>query len=137
MTTKSKIQEQVLVNFFSNPEDKRAANVDVLRNALEVLFFYLEEEQGDMDGEELEEFTDFLWRVTVAAFSSTNIDIIGKDENGRYVAVFEPHASVKDFLIKEDSGMDGHIFYEDIIDPIELDSGFGLHEKKMLKITER
>lgn len=137
MTTKSKIQEHIVVNLFSNSEDKRAANVTVLRNALEVMFFYLEEEQGDMDGEELEEFMDFLWRVTVAAFSSTNMDIVGKDENGRFVAVFEPYSSVKDFLIKEDSGMDGHVFYEDIIDPLELDSGFGLHDRKMVEITER
>ena len=137
MTTKSNIQEQILVNVFSNSEDKRAANVTVLRNALEVMFFYLEEDQGDMDGEELEEFMDFLWRVTVAAFSSTNMDIVGKDENGRFVAVFEPYSSVKDFLIKEDSGMDGHVFYEDIIDQLGLDSGFGVHDRKMVNITER
>lgn len=137
MKTKNKVQKNVLINAFTDPEEKRAANVLVLRNMLEVMFFYLEEDQGDMDAEELEEFMDFLWRIVVAAASSTNMNIIGVDSDGRYLALFEPFTSVKEFLIKEDSGMDGHVFYEDVIDPLNTDSGFGLHDAKMVKINKQ
>jgi hypothetical protein len=136
MAAKNDINKDISVVPFFKEEDKRAASVSVLRNIFEVMFFYMEEEEGDMDGEELEEFTDYIWRVVCAGIASTNMNIIGKDENGRYIAVFEPYSSVKEFLIKEDSGMDGHVFYEDIIDPLGLDSGFGLHDKKMTEITE-
>lgn len=136
MATKNDIMKQIAITAFSTEEEVRAASVTVLRNMFEVMFFYMEEDEGEMDGEALEEFTDYLWRILCAGISSTNMNIVGKDENGRYVAVFEPYSSVKEFLIKEDSGMDGHVFYEDIIDPLDLDSGFGLHDRKITKITK-
>lgn len=133
MTTKNSI-DSITVHHFANQDEKRAANSSVLKNMLEVMFFYLEEEQENLDDDdEMDLFTDFLWSIAVSALSSTNINIIGKDENGRYIATLEPCESVKEFLIKEDVGEDGHIFYEDHLESIGSDSGFGRHDDKLMR----
>lgn len=127
--------ENITVKRFSSKDEKRAANSAVLKNMLEVMFFYLEEEQENLDDDdEMDLFTDFLWSIAVSALASTNINIIGKDEEGRYIAVLEPYSSVKEFLIKEDVGEDGHVFYEDHLESVGLDSGFGRHDDKLMKM---
>jgi hypothetical protein len=126
--------DNIAVQRFANEADKRAANARVLKNVLEVMFFWLEEDQENLDDDDqVEIFTDFLWSIAVSALSSTNINIIGKDENGRLIATIEPYESVKDFLIKEDIGEDDHVFYEDFLESVGLDSGFGRHDDKFMR----
>jgi predicted RNase H-like HicB family nuclease len=120
---------------FLDEKSKRAATVDVLENVMKVLFFYLEEEQEDLEEEgAMEDFSDFLWDITVSAMASTGISVIGKDEDGNYIAKFSPAKSVKEFLIKEDIGKEDHVFYEDYLEDLGPDSGFGRHDNKMMEL---
>ena len=134
MATKN-LTDAISVQRFVSPEEKRAANVDIMKNIYEVMFFWLEEDQEDLDeDDQMDVFTDFLWSIAVSAMSSTNINIIGKDEQGRYVATLEPYSSVKEFLVKEDVGEEDHIFYEDYMESVGLDSGFGRHDEKFMRM---
>ena len=121
------------IDFFVDEGSKRAAAVDVFENVMKVLFFYLEEEQEGLDEEgAMEDFSDFLWDMTVSAMASTGIKILGKDNDGNYIASLKPAKSVKDFLINEDIGKDDHIFYEDYLEDLGRDSGFGRHDEKII-----
>lgn len=123
------------IQSFSSAEEKRAANAQIMKNIFEVMFFWLEEDQENLDeDDQMDVFTDFLWSVAVSALSSTNMNIIGKDEQGRYVAVLEPYSSVKEFLVKEDVGEEDHVFYEDYMEPVGPDSGFGRHDDKFMRM---
>lgn len=134
MTTKN-LTDQITVQRFTSPVDKRAANVEVMKNIYEVMFFFLEEDQKNLDeDDQMDMFTDFLWEIAVSALSSTNINIIGKDEDGRYVATIEPYSSVKEFLVKEDVGEEDHLYYEDFMEPVGPDSGFGSHDDKLMRM---
>lgn len=126
--------ENISVERFANEDAKRSASVDVFKNILEVMFFYLEENEENLEEEgQLDDFTDFLWAITTSAMSSTNINIIGKDEKGRYIATLEPYSSVKEFLIKEDIGVEDYVFYEDYVESLAPDSGFGRHDDKIMR----
>lgn len=124
-----------IAEYFSDEKSKRAATVDVFESIMKVLFFYFEEDQENLDEEgEMEIFTDYLWDITVSAMSSVGINIVGKDEDGNYIAKLRPPKSVKQFLMTEDIGKEDHVYYEDYLDDIGRDSAFGLHDDKIIKI---
>jgi len=134
MATKN-MTNSLNIQAFSSAEEKRAANAQIMKNIFEVMFFWLEEDQENLDeDDQMDVFTDFLWSIAVSAMSSTNINIIGKDEQGRYIATLEPYSSVKEFLVKEDVGEEDHVFYEDYMESVGLDSGFGRHDDKFMRM---
>jgi hypothetical protein len=66
--------------------------------------------------------------------ASTGINVIGRDEDGNYIAKISPAKSVKEFLIKDDIGQDDHVFYEDYLEDLGSDSGFGRHDDKIMEM---
>lgn len=132
----NKNQEVVISEQFSTEAERRAAAVAIAERIMKVLFFYFEEDQeGLLDSdEEIDNFSNYLWTISGVALSSIGINFVGTDENGRIVATLDPCPSVKEFLIKEDIGQDDHIFYEDLLEDIGPDSGFGLHDNKIVQI---
>jgi hypothetical protein len=124
---------EINIEEFTEEQAKRAATTEILDRIVKVMFFWLEEEQEGLDEPEaMDEFSDFLWTVAVSAISSVNINIFGKDENGKYLATIEPCASSREYLISEDVGEEDHIFWEDYLTDIAPDSGFGRHDDKIM-----
>ena len=120
--------------YFSTEDERRAVAVAIGERIMKVLFFYFEEDQEDLDQDgAMDDFANYLWDISSSALSSIGISFIGKDERGRIIAALEPCSSVKDFLISEDIGEDDHVFYEDFLDDVGPDSGFGKHDNKILK----
>jgi hypothetical protein len=133
-------QEVAIVEYFSDEETRRAANVEVLQNVLKVLFFWVNEreedifdEEGEVNESEMSNYTDFLWSITCSMMAATGMKIIGKDETGKYVATLEPSTSVKDFLIKQDIGTDEDIYWDDILEDMEPDSGFENYDDYLMR----
>lgn len=133
-------QEVAIVEYFSDEETRRAANVEVLQNVLKVLFFWVNEreedifdEEGEVNESEMSNYTDFLWSITCSMMAATGMKIIGKDETGKYVATLEPSISVKDFLIKQDIGTDEDIYWDDILEDMEPDSGFENYDDYLMR----
>jgi len=128
----NKNQEVVVSQYFGTESERRAAAVAVGEKIMKVLFFYFEEDQEELDDEgAMDEFSNYLWDVTSSALAAAGISFIGKDDRGRIIAALEPCASVKEFLINEDIGEDDHIFYEDYLEDVGPDSGFGRHDEKL------
>lgn len=132
--------EITIAEYFSDEESKRAANVEVLRNVLKVLFFWVNEreenifdEEGEVNEDEMSDYTDFLWSITCSMMAATGIKIIGKDETGKYVATLEPRPSVKEFLIKEDIATEEDVHWDDTLEDFELDSGFERHDDYLMR----
>jgi hypothetical protein len=133
-------QEVAITEYFSDEETRRAANVEVLQNVLKVLFFWVNEreedifdEEGEVNESEMSNYTDFLWSITCSMMAATGMKIIGKDETGKYVATLEPSTSVKDFLIKQDIGTDEDIYWDDILEDMEPDSGFENYDDYLMR----
>jgi hypothetical protein len=117
----------------SDEDSRRAAMVPVVENIAKVIFFFFEEDQENLDDEEeMENFSSYIWTISSSAVATLGIKIIGKDEKGRYVALINPEESVKNFLIKEDIGEEDHIFYEDYLEEATPDSGFGIHDERIV-----
>lgn len=132
----SKNQEIALSEQFATEAERRAVAVSVAERIMKVLFFYLEEDQENIldSEEEMENFTNYLWTISGVALSSIGVNFLGRDQNGQIVVTLDPCESVKEFLIKEDIGQDDHVFYEDLLEDIGPDSGFGIHDNKIVQI---
>jgi hypothetical protein len=121
---------------FTLEDEKRRATAEIADRIAKVMFFFLEEEmEKELDIEDegqVIDFTDYLWTITCSSLAAININVFGKDQNGNYIASIEPCAEVKDFLIKEDIGMEEHIFWEDLVEDIAPDVGFGKHDEKLM-----
>ncbi len=132
--------EITITEYFSDEGSKRAANVEVLQNVLKVLFFWVNEreenifdEEGEVNEDEMSDYTDFLWSITCSMMAATGMKIIGKDETGKYVATLEPRPSVKEFLIKEDIATEEDVHWDDTLEDFELDSGFERHDDYLMR----
>jgi hypothetical protein len=124
------------ISQFTTEEEKRKATAEIADRIAKVMFFFLEEEMSeelDLENEgKVMDFTDYLWTITCASLSAININVFGKDQNGHYIASIEPCVDAKDFLIKEDIGIEEHVFWEDLVEDIAPDVSFGRHDEKLM-----
>jgi hypothetical protein len=124
------------ISQFATEEEKRQATAEIGDRIAKVMFFFLEEEMGeelDIEDEgKVINFTDYLWTIACSSLSAININVFGKDQNGNYIASIHPCADVKEFLMKEDIGIEEHIFWEDLVEDIASDVGFGRHDEKLM-----
>lgn len=118
---------QLDIQPFGSAAEQRAATIQITDKMLKVLFFYLEEKEGEEIETEggLVDFVDFLWDVVGAAVAASGMRVIGRDSDGRYIASFEPTQSTKEFLISTGMGLDGHVYYEDYLPDIGPYAHFG------------
>lgn len=114
--------------------DRKKATVDILNHITEILFYFFEEQEEDLDDAAvLNEFLQTMWDISILSLASAGMKIIGATEDGGYVATFKPVESVKKFMIEEDYGDESQLFYEDFVetDPDE-ESGLGIHESRLI-----
>ena len=119
---------------FADVDARRAATVEIMDNIHQVLFYFFEENEPEIDNDEVKnEVAIFMWSIATAAMASVGLRVIGVDEGtGRYVATLEPRESVKEFLINDDIAEDYDIFYEDFLEKAEPESGFNFHDDALM-----
>jgi len=116
-----------------NKKQRKDATVDILNHVTEVLWFFFEENEEDLeDDAAMDEFVGYLWNISIACMSAAGMKVIGQDEDGSYVATFNPVKSVKELLINEDIADEDMNFYEDNVAEGEGERVFPHHEKRLL-----
>jgi hypothetical protein len=114
-------------------DERREATGKVIDNVMQVLFFFFEENEENLeDDEALDEFINYLWSISCSALAVTGMRIIGKNEDGQYVATFNPSTSVKDFMQKNDIGEDDDAYFEDIAESNEAAPYFNGHDSRFV-----
>lgn len=104
------------------------ATISSLQKMLEVLFYFFEEKEDELEYEEnLNDFLQAMWDISVIALLSAGVKIIGKTEDGTYLATVKPIADFKKFMCEEDYGDESQTFFEDMCE-IDEDAAIGEHE---------
>lgn len=104
------------------------ATISSLQKVLEVLFYFFEEKEDELEYEEnLNDFLRAMWDISVIAMLSAGVKIIGKTEDGTYLATVKPIVDFKKFMCEEDYGDESQTFFEDMCDPDD-EAWIGEHE---------
>lgn len=105
------------------------ATVGSLQKMLEVLFYFFEEKEDELEYEEnLNDFLQAMWDISIISLLAAGVKIIGKTEDGTYVATVKPLKDFKKFMCEEDYGDESQTFFEDMCE-IDEDAAIGEHEK--------
>jgi hypothetical protein len=114
-------------------DGRRSATANVIDHVMQVLFFYFEENEEGLDTDEgMDEFVQYLWSISCSALAVTGMRLVGVDAEGRYVATFNPSASVKEFLQNSDIGKDDDVFFEDVVETNDGPSFFEGHDDRFV-----
>lgn len=109
-------------------EEKLKATIDSLQKVLEVLFYFFEEKEDELEYEEnLNDFLRTMWDISIISFIAAGVKVIGKADDGSYIAKLQPIKDFKKFMCEEDYGDESQTFFEDLCEPDE-DPGIGEHE---------
>ena len=116
-----------------NKEQTKEATVDILNHITEVLFYFFEEQEENLEDDGvLSDFVGNMWDIAVVSMSACGMRVLGKSPDGSYFVSFKPESSVKEFLIKEDYAQDGEIFFEEFVDEVPGEVVIGKHEKRLI-----
>jgi len=119
---------------FSKIEKQEAekATLDSLQKIMEVLFYFFEEEELELEYEEnLNDFLQQMWDVSIIAMIAGGFKIIGKAEDGSYIASVNPVKNFKKWLCKHDFADESQVFFEDYCE-VDDEASIGIHEKHLI-----
>lgn len=113
-------------------EQRKKATVDVLNHITEILFYFFQEQEDDLDDDGvLDEFVSTMWDIAVVSMAASGLRINGINDDGSYSATFTPAKSIKDFMVREDYANEDDVFFEDVAEITGVPF-FGKHEKRLL-----
>ena len=116
-----------------NEDERREATAKVIDHVMQVLFFYFEENEENLDTDEgVDDFVKYLWSISCSALAVTGMRLIGKDAEGNYIATFNPSSSVKEFLQNNDIGKEDDVFFEDIVEANDGPVFFEGHDERFV-----
>lgn len=101
----------------TDEQSKRAAAADIANHIVEVLFYFLEEQEENLDNdEELDEFINFLWNISILCMASLNMKILGTGDGKKIFAELDPVPSIKNLLIEKYVAEPDENYYEDLVE---------------------
>jgi hypothetical protein len=113
-------------------KEATTATLDSLQKMLEVMFYFFEDEDKELEFEEnLNDFLQQMWDISVIAMIAAGIKIIGKSEDGTYIATVTPLNDFKKWLCKHDYADESQTFFEDMCD-LDDEALIGMHEKHLI-----
>lgn len=113
-------------------EQRKKATVDVLNHVTEILFYFFQELEEDLDDDGvLDDFVSRMWDIAVVSMAASGLRINAINDDGSYSATFTPAKSIKEFMIKEDYADVEDAFFEDVAELTGVPF-FGKHEKRLL-----
>jgi hypothetical protein len=116
-----------------NKEQTKDATVDILNHITEVLFYFFEEQEENLEDDGiLSDFVSNMWDIAVVSMAACGMRVLGKSPDGSYFVSFRPEKSVKEFLINEDYAEDGQVFFEEFVDEAPGETYIGRHEKRLI-----
>lgn len=113
-------------------EQRKKATVDVLNHITEILFYFFQEQEDDLDDDGvLDEFVSTMWDIAVVSMAAAGLRINAINDDGSYSATFTPAKSIKEFMVRDDYANDDDVFFEDVAEITGVPF-FGKHEKRLL-----
>ena len=113
-------------------EQRKKATVDVLNHITEILFYFFQEQEEDLDDDGiLDDFVSRMWDIAVVSMAAAGMRINEINDDGSYLATFTPAKSVKEFMTKDDYADEDDTFFEDVAEITGVPF-FGKHEKRLL-----
>lgn len=107
-----------------NKDEQREIVVQILNHVTQVLYFFFEEHEEDLDDDErMDEFISYIWEVAVLAMGSMNMKVLGKSTDGKFIVEMTPVDSVKKMLIEKSIGEEDDGYYEDNVVDEEPEEG--------------
>ena len=113
-------------------KEAKKATLESLQKMLEVLFYFFEDEDKELEYEEnLNDFLQAMWDISVISLIAAGVKIVGKDEDGNYIAKVRPLEDFKKFMCEEDYGDESQTFLEDMCENDD-EPLIGMHEKHLI-----
>lgn len=114
-------------------EKIKDATVDILNHITEVLFYFFEEQEENLEDDGvLSDFIGTMWDISTISMAVCGMRVLGKAADGSYIVRFNPEKSVKEFLINEDFAEEGQVFFEEYVDELPGEVFIGKHEKRLI-----
>lgn len=131
MSTDSKT---ITPKLFADEAARRAATAKIMDKIHQVLFFFHEEHEPEIENDDVkEDLGIFVWGVAAAAMVAAGMRVVGVDEqSGRYIATFEPVESVRKMLIEQDIGEEEDIYFEEYFNDVDPDCVFSWHDETLM-----
>jgi hypothetical protein len=115
------------------PKQKKDATVDILNHITEVLFYFFEEQEDNLEDDGvLNDFVGTMWDIAIVSMASCGMNVQNVSPDGTYTVSFRPAKSVKEFLLQEDYAEEDQMFFEDVVEEIPGEPALGVHGESFL-----
>jgi hypothetical protein len=116
-----------------SPQQKKDATVDILNHITEVLFYFFEEQEENLEDDGvLNDFVGTMWDISIVAMAACGMNVKDVAEDGTYTVSFKPANSVKQFLLEQDYADEDQTFFEDVVEELPGEPALGVHEDTLL-----